>query len=295
MNRNFYASYFSLCLKSSFPFWLLSAILFSGTSCNIINPSEPVPAYVQIDSVLFAADSVSQGSSSTHIIDAWADVDGTLNGTYELPSTFPVLTTGTHRLTIRPGILIDGIASARTDYPFYAAYDTTVNFQPGQILHIVPSSKYYTNVHIDLEDFDRAGTNLVKYPGSDTTITPVHDQHSFEGKSGVVYLDQTHQFFECAWKDSVELPLNSPSYMELNYMCTNEFVVGLLIYTPGYLLSGDIVTFRASETWKKVYVNLSGLVTSYPNAAGFKIFIKATKSTELTNAVLYFDNIKVLR
>ena len=280
----------------------ISLIMMAGSSafisCNIINPSEPVPAYIHIDSVSFASiDPLHQGSSSHKITDAWVYVDGSIIGTFELPATFPVLYTGSHKITIRPGILINGIAATRTDYPFYTGFDTVVNFQSEKTNTIFPHSTYLTfplAFCSQLEDFDQSGTTLVKASNSDTTINQVLDPFCFEGQSGKVTLDATHTFFECATKDSFPLPVSLPVYMELDFRSDNEFTVGLITYALSHVYVDDIVTFKASDHWKKEYVNLGPTAHSTATTYGYKIFIKATKSSSLTTATLYFDNIKVI-
>ena len=294
MNLKFYSTHRILSGKKTLlPFVFVLAL--QTISCNIINPAEPVPAYVHIDSFSLHTDSITEGSNSSNITDAWVYVDGNVIGTFELPATFPVLSSGSHKLTIRPGILIDGIASTRAIYPFYTGFDTTVNFESEKTIDAFPKIMYSSTTNLThIEDFDHVGTNIVRGPASDTSITPVQDQNSFEGYSGAVHLDDAHSYFECAWKDSFLIPIGHPAYIELNYKSDNEFTVGITSYTSSGIFSDDIVVFRTSETWKKQYVSLGPVISNTITATGFKIYIKASKSTALTTASLYFDNIKVV-
>src|SRR5204863_2517430 len=121
-------------------------------------------------------DSITEGSNSINVADAWVYVDGTIIGTFELPALFPVLHSGSHRLTVRPGILIDGIASTRTVYPFYEGFDTVVNFESEKIVHAFPKIHYSSSANLThIEDFDHVGTYIVRSASSDTTITPVQN------------------------------------------------------------------------------------------------------------------------
>ncbi len=292
MNPNFYPLHSIFSVRNSF-LLLACAFTFMTVSCNIINPAEPVPAYVHVDSVSFTAGAL-QGSSSSKINDAWVYVDGTIIGAFELPVTLPVLYAGSHKLTIRPGVLVNGIAAARTIYPFYTGYDTTVNFESEKIVIASPKVTYLSSAHLDhIEDFDQTGTNLVRVPGSDTTII-IDDTHGFEDKCGAVYLDAAHSFFAYAWKDSFPLPLGAPVYMELNYLADNEFTVGLVTYTDNNVFTDNIVTFNPGTSWRKEYVNLTPFVSGTSNAIAYKIYIKATKRSDLATTTLYFDNIKVV-
>ncbi len=273
----------------------MTAIAVLATACEIINPAEPIPSYIHVDSFSVYSDSLSQGSSSSNIVDVWAYLDGNVIGTFELPATFPVLSTGSHKLTLRPGILIDGIAATRTIYPFYSGYDTTVNLESEKIATLSPKVTYLSSANLDhREDFDHVGSNIVATPASDTTITPVLNQNSLEGYSGAVYLDNDHDYFECAWKDSFPLPTGVPSYIELDYKNDIEFTVGIITYTPSGTSAIDVATFRSSATWKKQYVGLISAIGNSVTATGFKMYIRATKSSSVANASLYFDNIKVV-
>ena len=294
MNREFYgANFYSSGRK------LIHASLFLSipaliTSCNIINPAEPVPAYIHVDSFSLSTNPITQGSSTNKMTDVWAFVDGNIIGTFEMPATFPVLSSGNHTLTLRPGILVDGISATRSIYPFYTGSDTTFNFESGKIKTVIPKINYYASAKFKIEDFDQPGRNLVKYSGSDTDLVVVLNQNSFEGKSGAVYLDNSHSLFACAWKDSFLLPIAGPAYVELNYKCDNPFTVGLITYNSHSTYTEDIVSFKATQTWKKQYVSLGPALVNGVNAVGFKVYIKAVKNADLTVAALYFDNIKVV-
>ena len=74
--------------------------LLPVSSCEIFNPEEQVPAYVHLDKIDLNTQS-DEGSKSHKITDAWVYLDDQLVGTFELPSTFPVLTeNGNHNLKI---------------------------------------------------------------------------------------------------------------------------------------------------------------------------------------------------
>ena len=71
--------------------------LLSAAGCNIINPEETAPSYIEVTGFQFnpTPTSVEMGSSSsTKIKDVWVYVDNQFQGVYELPARFPVLKTG---------------------------------------------------------------------------------------------------------------------------------------------------------------------------------------------------------
>jgi len=294
MNNNFYEFFFFspgkiiafACLSIS-----LSSVLLS---CNIINPAEPVPAYIHVESFSLTTDTLIQGSSSSNIKDVWVYLDNNILGTFELPANFPVLASGNHTLTLRAGIFIDGIAASRTAYPFYSGFDTTINFTSEKTEYILPKIKYNSSTKFRIEDFDQSGVNLVVTSRSDTSLTTVQNQNSLEGKSGVAYLDDAHQYFECAWKDSFQLPLSTPSYIELDYKSDNSITVGLRSYIDNVTYNDDIVIFKPTSAWKKEYISLGPILEHAIGASGFKIYIYALKETGLSTATIYLDNVKVV-
>src|SRR6185369_3550902 len=141
MNKEFYDTSVYLFRMNLIRASLLCVPVFIS-SCNIINPAEPVPSYVHIDSFSLSTNLITQGSKSNKVVDVWAFVDGNAVGTFELPATFPVLSAGSHKLTLRPGILLDGIAATRSIYPLYTGYDTAINLESGKIKTGTPKIEY---------------------------------------------------------------------------------------------------------------------------------------------------------
>jgi len=91
-------------------------------ACNIINPAEPTPSYIQIDTIKLTTDITTQGSASHKIVDAWVYVDNQAVGAYEMPCKIPVLASGQHTIYIQGGILLNGINATHLQYPYYKLY-----------------------------------------------------------------------------------------------------------------------------------------------------------------------------
>ena len=71
------------------------------SSCDIINPAEDIPSYVSVSGVSLSSNSVTEGTSSSKITEAWLSVDGDFLGAYAIPSTFPILEEGEHEIAIQ--------------------------------------------------------------------------------------------------------------------------------------------------------------------------------------------------
>ena len=95
---------------------ILASAFFS--SCNVINPATPVPSYIRVNSIKLYTDYSTQGSNSNAITDAWVFVDEQVIGVFQMPVNVPILYSGSHTVTIQAGVIVDGIAATRINYPF---------------------------------------------------------------------------------------------------------------------------------------------------------------------------------
>src|SRR5207249_3983136 len=79
------------------PAHFLTFSLFLLSSCNIINPTEPVPAYIHIDKFGIIA-TPALGTDSTKLTDVYAYIDNSFQGAYPLGTSFPILQSGAHKM-----------------------------------------------------------------------------------------------------------------------------------------------------------------------------------------------------
>src|SRR5436190_18776076 len=133
------------------PFLILFFFL-SLHSCEVINPDEEIPSYVRVENISLVTDTFTQGSASQKITDVWLYVDDQPLGVYEMPVSIPVLAEGPHALAIRAGVIVNGIASTRVYYPFYAFYNETVNLTRGTITTVSPTVNYFSGAVFSLQE-----------------------------------------------------------------------------------------------------------------------------------------------
>ncbi|MCB0738933.1 MAG: hypothetical protein KDC92_15600, partial [Bacteroidetes bacterium] len=55
-------------------------------SCDIINPKEPIPAYVYLDTSFVETDYANQGTNNHRIYDCWITYESNLIGAFSLPA-----------------------------------------------------------------------------------------------------------------------------------------------------------------------------------------------------------------
>lgn len=284
-------------------FSFVAGLSFLTTSCYKFEGEQTVPAYLRIEPFEFTADFVTQGSDTHKITDAWVYVNDQLIGVYELPATVPVLLAGAQRLDISPGIKLNGISATRVPYPFYKSFViNSFNFIPDSVQAVKPKTSYQDNLHFAwMEDFEGVSNSLEKTNSSDTTMLVTSPANSpeawispYSSFSGMVKLDTTHKVFQAASFFSYVLPgKGRPVFLEFDYKCDQEFVVGLIAKTASNNLLLPLVVVNKSDTWNKIYVNLGPNVTEYSTAEYFKVFFEAILSSQ-DKASLYFDNIKLI-
>src|SRR2546429_208057 len=101
-------------VESIKPFVLCTLYLilytFFLSSCNIINPAEQIPVYLQVNNFTLQTNPSTEGSTSSKFSDVWVTVDGATQGAYELQAggasvspKFPLLFSGTHTLHLSAG------------------------------------------------------------------------------------------------------------------------------------------------------------------------------------------------
>ncbi len=279
--------------------WLLNIL----PSCNLINPEENTPGYIEVSDFVFnpTPTSVELGSSnSTRIKDVWVYVDNKFLGAYELPARFPVLKTGMQKILLTPGIELNGIASTRSPYPFYKGYVTESVIPENGTLSINPTTQYFDAAQCAYcESFDGSGFSLAPTDQSDTIMYQLApgDTNVFEGaSSGVVYLDTTNTQFEFSSTTFYDLPGSGAAvFLEMDYKCSQEMQVGLYIDLPSSGLEQvPIYNLNPTQTWNKIYIQLGYVVSTYSYSNKFKVYFKGVKDIGNQKASFYFDNIKVV-
>lgn len=277
-------------------FGFFATLLLS--SCELYNPSEPIPAYIHIEKFILTTNYPTEGSNSHKITDAWVYVNDQLIGCFELPATFPVIAEGTCKVKIVAGIKVNGIASNRGQYPFYNPYEQYVNLEVGKRITLSPTVTYKsTTTFAYLEDFEVNNLSLKKTQQSDSTIQEVTDPALvFEGtKSMIGYTDPTRFRFECMTVDSFALPqAGAPVFLEFNYKTNYTTVVSII--ARGATTSDQFICLNLNPTtnWNKAYIYLTPNVSGTFTALDYKMVWGFHNTIPLDSAALMLDNIKLV-
>ncbi len=276
---------------------ILSIIFVSG--CDIINPSEKIPSYIQVDTIYVQTDPTTQGSNIHQISDCWLYVNNKLIGTFEVPFKVPVLESGMQSIQIEPGIKVSGSDSFRKIYPMMFGYYFDTILKEGEVMKVNPIFKYRPVTFALVEDSEDIGIEFERSEQSDTSIYLIDGASALEGKSMYFALDNERQNFECRSTSLYEIPKNGEAYLEVSFKSNDHFEFGLfsLEYsgTQAYEVRKRIYVFNPSTEWKRVYIDLNYFVIN-ADGSEFRLYFTCFHPTDSENekTEVYIDNIKLL-
>jgi hypothetical protein len=284
-------------MKTQFAIFAAFLILLTSfTSCDLINPDEEVPSYLEIKAFDLTTNYATQGTASHKIKDAWVYVDNEFIGAYELPARFPVLKQGAHKVTIGPGIFDNGIASTRVIYPFFKYYESDVTLLPNQTvtLDTLPVSYFSGKSYTWFEDFEGSGYSLDTLSASQADLS-VDTQDPFEGsKCLLMQVTNAKNVLECASINAYAIAPGAECYLELNYKCDQAFVMGIIANLPGGTAKVGVISFNPSSEWNKTYVNLRKTIGTYGTANNYNIWFRMDLADGLSVGNAWVDNLKLV-
>jgi hypothetical protein len=278
-------------------YYLLLSVFLTITSCNVVNPAEEIPTYIQIDSVHVLPTLPGLHGSVTHkITDVWVYLNRELLGAYELPAKVPILLKELGQLQFVAGIYENGLSGTRARYPFYTVDTLSVSPNPTNSLHYVPNFMYQTaNSSVDyfLEDFEQ-GNSFTFYNGDTSFAKTNVPSDVFEGTwSCKMTLQDTFPTGESISVNPFNLPSERISYMELNYKSDIPFVIKLQITQFGAVSTIDLIGVNASSNWNKIYLNLGSYGASFQNSS-FKTIFQAGLPGGISSGSVWIDNYKII-
>jgi hypothetical protein len=285
---------------------MIAGLLF--TACDKFEGDQTVPAYLNIDSLGFYCDNDIQGSDNQKITDAWVFVDDDLIGGFELPTTIPVLKNGTHKLEIRPGIILNGIPDTRAPYPCIEPIRfEDFDFYSDSAVIAFGTTTYYDNTEfVWMEDFEDPSLAIHASVNSDTIIyitEPANapgaflDSHS--QYSGISYVDNTHPFTQLVSDNGsgggFVFDRGDYIFLEMNYRNNIPIVIGLYIeLMDNTIEQRSFLIANPSDTWKKIYVNFTPIVNETTDAVNYKIYFEAYHPEGNETEFIMLDNLKLV-
>jgi hypothetical protein len=290
--------------KTFFSIGILLALLQGA--CSTFDKEEPLPSYIRITGIdLKTPTDNSQGSSSSNVSDAWVYINDNLQGVYPMPTRFPVLQSGNVKLSVRSGIVQNGIDATRIDYPFYNAWDTTLVLKEKEILSLKPRIIGYksgTVFHLN-EDFEGLGLNFEKTSSSTNDIFKSSNPSLvFEGNNcGKFEILSSTIDVTIATTKLYDLPKQGASvFLEMNYKINQPMEVGVFAQNGAQIKQSSVLGLRTTvneqgeQVWKKVYIDLTQAISNETYASGYKIYFYAKQLDGVSNPLFLIDNVKLI-
>lgn len=277
---------------------ILTTLFTSG--CQKLSEDE-IPSYLAVDTISVKVNSM-QGTASQNIFDTWVYADNDLIGGFELPARMPILKAGTTELTIFAGIKLNGINETRVPYPFYESIKKTVSLVRDSVIDLghlkfsyEDGTKFawlenFEQYNITVDSTARSEVNLVRTYVPELAAAYPFELNEYAAK---VVIPSDSLIFESISHDSFKLPTDGSSvFLEMNYKTNNAFTVGIV--ANGTVASQKaVLVINPNNNWNKIYINLTPSVSA-STASSFRIYFSAMKSTDEDEAIIMFDNLKLL-
>jgi len=274
------------------PFILICSLF----SCDIINPEEQIPAFLEIDSFDFI-ETPNTGSSIENITEGWVYVNNNLIGAFSEGKPFPVLEEGTVEILVDPGIHENGIGFTPSLYPYYTRYTGTADLVPGQTTKFTPQFEYRENIEFLLiQNFENNTIFTDDRDGNEETSITYTNEGALEGLSGKIELNRDNPSFNVGTSLVYDLPVLgvNDTWLEISFKTEVPIAIGLLTQDDG----GNIRQLyghglNTTPDWRKVYINLKEIIINNPNPP-YQVGFGAELPGNLSRATIFIDNIKLL-
>ncbi|MDG1780318.1 MAG: hypothetical protein P8H59_05150 [Flavobacteriales bacterium] len=282
-------------------FCLLSML---GWGCNLINPTEELPAILIIDEFSFSTTYNTEYSASENISEVWVFANDQVIGAFDLPAEVPVLGEGVTQIKVYPGIKVNGIGSTRDIYPFYEVYIENIDLQPLKVDTIRPVFQYVDNaVIISVDDFETSNAFVIDNSSEGSVIRTTDPEVVFEGDgSGHLKLTAEENLVRVTTNEQqYELPTNRLIYLEMDYRCDNSMAMGLFANTEFdsekryIVVLNPTVNDDGSEYWNKVYVAIDPTVALTSTFDTYEVFFESSRDQDNDSEInVYIDNVKLV-
>ena len=276
-------------------------LLLSFGGCELINPEEEIPAYIEVKGIKISSNYATQGTSSASITDVWVFADNKYIGTYELPARFPILLKGKQKITFGAGIEANGIASTNEFYPLYRFHEQEVNLEPGKVSTVDTFTvEYFSGIqYVWYEDFesDTSGGGIsIDTTGNSNANIQTDSVMVFEGKRSLkLSVNTTTNYLECITVgDGYALSKGKDIYLEMNYKCSQSFNMGIVAISSFGQSTNPIITLNPKTDWNKIYIRLGPYINASGNALKFKMIFGLKLADGATEGTVYLDNLKLI-
>ncbi len=285
---------------------IIFALVIFNSSCEIINPEEPIPSYIKIDSYSVATNYIYEGTAKHDLNDVWILHNGKIVSTTPMPCTIPVLKDNSNTITIYPGVKVSATSTNRKIYPFFEGIDVDLNFDnAGSITTLNESDlvfKYKDNLNfLWLEDFESETISIQEVNKNAAPFQRTKNPNNVYEGIGALQVDISEKDTFMAvqgfnFYNGSEFAPGAPVFLEMHYKNDITMQVGFAYKSANGIVQYDQphLYLRSTDQWRKVYVNMSDAVNLLADDAGIKVYFAALLPTDTTQATILIDNLKLI-
>lgn len=283
-------------MKKTILFLSLFFSLIFLFSCSKESLKSPSSSFMVFTNPTLNITSSSQGSNAINVTDVWYYIDEQFQGCYPIDGIVPIVASGNANIKLFGGIRNNGIGSTRQPYYFFKPIAFTQAVEAGKTYSYSPVFEYISSAKFPVtENFELSGVLFQNAgnPGdsSYSIVTNPSLVYGGTGKSLFLGMSDAKPTAEIVTTSSSAVPLSGARiYMELNYKCNQEIVVGVI----GGTERRDAIVLNATDNWKKIYIDLTKVVNTTPTYSYYKFYISAAKNANVANPAIYIDNVKVV-
>ncbi len=279
--------------------WIKKAFVALFFTSVIMGCADPVavPSFVKVEGIYLDSTSYdSVGTTDSRIEYAWMYINNNLQGVYKVPFLVPVQNYGNVNIEIRAGIpqlqMIGGTGASV--YPFYTYWQSTATVSENDTTVLKPTVKYRPGKFLQYkDDFEVmiSPNNLFQKYSTEGIFQYVNNSvNAYEGVGyGELLMLESETEVVMANTQLWNISKNFPAYyIEMNFKCNARITVG--VQTSEQAI--DVVSYYATDEWKKVYIDVSSQVKAL-SGAGVRVYIKMARGAEETDVKwVWVDNFK---
>lgn len=276
----------------------LLLIIITISACSLVDKRSYEPAYVLVEDVTLET-APEQGYASHNIKDVWMYASDTLLGVFPLPARVPVIVDGDKtRFTAFAGIRNDGISALPFIYQMINREEEVVEIAAGETYKMDLNFRYSPNAKFAfVEGFE--GGHKFTFDGDDdpeTTLESSREGAKYGSYTGRIVLDTAHHTISTGYHKAITTEeLNrSDAYLELDYKTEVPILVSVALVDKGVLTIKDKIYIKESDSWNKIYIDLTRELNSVSLDSYRVIFSASIKGTGKSKAEIYMDNIKMV-
>lgn len=266
--------------------------------CQLINPPEPIPTYLRIDSVGFEIqDKEKEGSAHQQIQCVWVYMDNDALGVFDLPTQIPLLSEKPGLIRVVPGVVYAGMKDYLSPYPFFQSDTLAYYPDPGGEIHWQPQTRYFSDLRFAWKEDFEVGNSWIPVNADRTDDSSIHRVNQpdlvFEGSgSGMISLDRQRPFSENITNNGFALP-EANTYVEIHYKSNVSFELGVLCQGNGQVVTEYLYGVRPHADWNKMYFGLNHFLGTYKGSS-YRLMLRSYLPEDQESGYVLIDNIKII-